>query len=178
MAVTFRPGVDTAQGVARLDRRLSAVDDNFFTQPPTTPTDLVNFGRIQNLPLILASGLAVLALITVAHLLATSIRRRRRDLAILKTLGFTHGDVGRAVAWQATTLAVVTLAVGVPLGIAAGRTAWRLFTGHLGVVPEVTTPVVLLVLAATATVLLANLISIGPAVTAMRIRPASVLREE
>jgi ABC-type lipoprotein release transport system permease subunit len=178
MAVTFRPGVGTAQGVARLDQRLSAVDKNFFTQSPTTPTDLVNFGRIQNLPLILASVLAVLALITVAHLLATSIRRRRRDLAILKTLGFTHGDVGRAVAWQATTLAVVTLAVGVPLGIAAGRTAWRLFAGHLGVVPEVTTPVVLLVLAATATVLLANLISIGPAVTAMRIRPASVLREE
>jgi ABC-type antimicrobial peptide transport system permease subunit len=178
MAVTFRPGVDTARGVARLDRRLSAVDKNFFTQPPTTPTDLVNFGRIQNLPLILASALAVLSLITVAHLLATSIRRRRRDLAILKTLGFTHGEVGRAVAWQATTLAVVTLAVGVPLGIAAGRGAWRLFAGHLGVVPEVTTPVVLLVLAATATVLLANLISIGPAVTAMRIRPASVLREE
>jgi ABC-type antimicrobial peptide transport system permease subunit len=178
MAVTFRPGVGTAQGVARLDRRLAAVDKNFFTQPPTTPTDLVNFGRIQNLPLILASGLAVLALITVAHLLATSIRRRRRDLAILKMLGFTHADVGRAVAWQATTLAVVTLAVGVPLGVAAGRIAWRLFAGHLGVVPEVTTPVVLLVLAATATVLLANLISIGPAVTAMRIRPASVLREE
>jgi ABC-type antimicrobial peptide transport system permease subunit len=178
MAVTFRPGVGTAQGVARLDRRLAAVDKNFFTQPPTTPTDLVNFGRIQNLPLILASGLAVLALITVAHLLATSIRRRRRDLAILKMLGFTHADVGRAVAWQATTLAVVTLAVGVPLGVAAGRTAWRLFAGHLGVVPEATTPVVLLVLAATATVLLANLISIGPAVTAMRIRPASVLREE
>ena len=119
IAVTFRPGVDTARGVARLDRRLAAVDGNFFTQPPTTPTDLVNFGRIQNLPLILASVLAVLALITVAHLLATSIRRRRRDLAILKTLGFTHGEVGRTVAWQATTLAAVTLAVGVPLGIAA-----------------------------------------------------------
>ncbi len=178
MAVTFRPGVDSVQGVARLDRRLSAVDKDFFTQPPATPTDLVNFGRIQNLPLILASALAVLALITVAHLLATSTRRRRRDLAILKMLGFTHGEVGRAVAWQATTLAVVTLAVGVPLGVAAGRTAWRLFAGHLGVVPEVTTPVVLLTLAAAATVLLANLISIGPAVTAMRIRPASVLRQE
>ncbi len=104
--------------------------------------------------------------------------QRRRDLAILKMLGFTQRDVGRAVAWQATTPAAVTLAVGVPLGIAAGRTAWRLFAGHLGVVPEVTTPVVLLVLAATATVLLANLISIVPAMTAMRIRPASVLREE
>jgi hypothetical protein len=54
----------------------------------------------------------------------------------------------------------------------------RIFAGHLGVVPEVTTPVLLLTLAAAATVLLANLISIGPAVTAVRIRPASVLRQE
>jgi hypothetical protein len=57
---------------------LSAVDENFFTQRPTTPTGLVNFGRIQNLPLILGLVLAVMALLTVAHLLATSIRRRRR----------------------------------------------------------------------------------------------------
>ena len=64
---------------------------------------LVRLGRIQNLPLILGLVLAVMALLTVAHLLATSIRRRRRDLAILKTLGFAHGDVGRTVAWQATT---------------------------------------------------------------------------
>ena len=60
----------------------------------------------------------------------------------------------------------------------AGRTAWRVFARHLGVVPDVTTPVGLLVLAAAVTVLLANLISIGPAMTAMRIRPAAVLREE
>jgi hypothetical protein len=62
--------------------------------------------------------------------------------------------------------------------MSAGRTAWRLFAGHLGVVPEVTTPAVLLALAGSATVLLANLISIGPAMSAMRIRPAAVLREE
>ena len=45
IAVTFRPGVDTAGAAARLGHRLSAVDENFFTQRPTTPTDLVNFGR-------------------------------------------------------------------------------------------------------------------------------------
>ena len=89
LAVTFRPGTDTAKATARLDRRLAAVDQNFFTQAPTKPTDLVNFGRIQDLPLILGGLLvlgglpvlggllAVMALITVAHLLATSIRRRR-----------------------------------------------------------------------------------------------------
>src|SRR5260370_807299 len=127
IAVAFRPGVDTAKAVARLDRRLSAVDRNFFTQSPATPADLVNFGRIQDLPLILGSVLAVMALLTLAHLLTTSIRRRRRDLAILKMLGFARGDVGRTVAWQATTLAVAALVVAVPLGGAAGRTAWRLF---------------------------------------------------
>jgi ABC-type antimicrobial peptide transport system permease subunit len=178
MAVTFRAGVDSAAATARLDRRLLAVDGNFFTQPPATPNDLVNFGRIQDLPLILGSVLAVMTLITVAHLLGTSIRRRRRDLAILKTLGFTHGDVGRTVAWQVTTLAVIPLVLGIPLGIAAGRTAWRLFAGHLGVIPAVSVPVVLLALAGPATLLLANLVAIGPAVTAMRTRPASVLRGE
>ena len=178
IAVTFRPGTDAARATARLDRRLTAVDENFFTQSPTKPTDLLNFGRIQDLPLILGCVLAVLALITVAHLLATSIRRRRRDLAILKTLGFTQGEVGRTVAWQATTLAVITLAVGLPLGVAAGRTAWDLFAGRLGVLPDVSVPVVLLALIVPGAILLANLVSIGPAVTAMRTHPASVLREE
>jgi predicted lysophospholipase L1 biosynthesis ABC-type transport system permease subunit len=96
----------------------------------------------------------------------------------LKTLGFTHGDVGRTVAWQATTLALIPLAVGIPLGVAVGRAAWRLFAGHLGVIPAVSVPVVQLALAGPAALLLANLIAIGPAVTAMRTRPASVLRGE
>ncbi len=100
IAVAFHPGVDTAGARARLDRRLSAVDENFFTQSPATPTDLINFGRIQNLPLVLGAVLGVLALATVAHLLVTSIRRRRRDLAILKTIGFMprRREPGRGVA--------------------------------------------------------------------------------
>jgi predicted lysophospholipase L1 biosynthesis ABC-type transport system permease subunit len=96
----------------------------------------------------------------------------------LKTLGFARGDVGRTVAWQATTLAVITLVAAVPLGIAVGRTAWRLFAEQLGVVPDVSTPVTLLALVVSATILLANVISIGPTVTAMRTHSASVLREE
>jgi len=70
----------------------------------------------------------------------------RRDVAVLKTLGFTPGDLGRAVAWQAATLAVVTLVAGIPLGLVAGRAAWHLFAGQLGVVPGVSTPAVLLAL--------------------------------
>jgi ABC-type antimicrobial peptide transport system permease subunit len=178
LAVAFRPGAGTAAAKSRLDRRLQAADQAFYTQPPATPTELVNFGRIQDLPFILSLVLAVMALLTMAHLLATSIRRRARDLAILKALGFTRGDVGRTVAWQATTLAVVPLAAAIPLGALAGWITWRLFAGQLGVIPATSTPITLLALVVPATVLLANLISIGPAVTAMRTRPALVLREQ
>jgi hypothetical protein len=67
---------------------------------------------------------------------------------------------------------------GIPLGIVAGRVAWRLFAGQLGVVPGVSTPTTLLALIVPAALLLAVLISIGPAVTAMRTRPAATLRAE
>ncbi len=176
MAVTFRPGAGPA-AQDRLNRRLIAADRNFFTLAPATPTDLVNFGQIQELPVILGSVLAVLALLTVGHLLATSIRRRRRDVAVLKTLGFTPADLGRAVAWQATTLALVTLLAGLPLGLVAWL-AWRLFASRLGVVPGVSTPGLLLALIVPAAIVLAVLVSIGPAVTAMRVHPAATLRQE
>jgi hypothetical protein len=178
IAVRFRPGVDPAAAGARLGRRLAAVDRNFFTQPAATPTDLVNFGRIQDLPVILGSLLAVVALLTLAHLLASSVRRRRRDLAVLKTIGFTRADVGQVVAWQATTLAVVALVFAVPLGIVAGRAAWQLFAERVGVIPDPAVPVALLALVPPATIVVANLISAGPAVAAIRTRPAPVLRAE
>ena len=60
-----------------------------------------------------------------------------------------------------TTLAVITLVAAVPLGIAVGRTAWRLFAKQLGVVPDVSMPVTLLALAVPATILLDNVLSIG-----------------
>jgi ABC-type lipoprotein release transport system permease subunit len=86
-----------------------------------SPTDVQNLGRVGSLPDVLAGLLALLAASALAHLLVTSIRQRRRDLAVLKTLGFVRSQVSAAVAWQATTVAVVALAVGMPLGFALGR---------------------------------------------------------
>src|SRR5205823_8599150 len=97
------------------------------------PVDILNYARIQGTPLALAGLLALLALATVAHLLVTSTRRRRRDLAVLKTLGFVRRQVSAAVAWQATTLVLLALIVGLPVCVAAGRWVWQLFAGQLGV---------------------------------------------
>src|SRR5262249_37203317 len=59
------------------------------------------------------------ALLTIAHLLITSVRRRR-DFAILRALGFTSWQVRGTLCWQAVTLAGMALVTGVPAGIACG----------------------------------------------------------
>ena len=178
ISVQFRPGVSAPGATRRLAGALLAADPQFALQRPPEPTDLVNFGRIQNLPLILAAILALLAAATMAHLLVSSVRRRRTDLALLKMLGLDRGQIKRAVAWQATTLALIAAVVGIPLGVAAGRTGWAGVASGLGTVVRPVTPVALLAAVVPATIILANLVAAGPAAFASRVRPAVALRGE
>jgi hypothetical protein len=133
---------------------------------------------VKRFPLLLAALLALAAVATIAHTLVTSIRRRRRDLAILKTLGFVRGQVSASVAWQATTLAVVSLLLGVPLGVIARRWAWTAFADQLGIVPAPAIPVIAVLLVVPATLVVANLVAALPGRIGGRIRPAAVLRTE
>src|SRR5207244_894615 len=172
-AVAFRPGLNakrTATGI---------VDDPDVQVSGTDrPSDLVNFGQVEGLPLVLSGLLAALAAGVTAHVLVTSVRRRRRDLAILKSLGLLPRQVRAAVAWQATTLAAVGVALAVPVGVAAGRWGWTGFAGRLGVVPEPVVPLLAVLTIIPATLVLANLVAAGPGWAAGRVPPASVLRAE
>jgi ABC-type antimicrobial peptide transport system permease subunit len=169
------PGVNEKAALADLKHKLEGTYDLIL---PKRPNDLVNFGQVQNLPLLLAGLVALLAAATLAHTLVTSIRRRRRDLAILKMLGFVPSQVRWAVAWQATTFVSVALLIGLPLGIAIGRTIWSFFATQLGTISEPITPSLPLLLTIPAAVVLANLIAVAPATIAGRMRPALVLRAE
>ena len=142
------------------------------------PGDIKNYAGIRDTPLALGAVLALLAVGTLAHVLLTTVRRRRRDLAVLKTLGLTRRQVQAVVAWNATALAVAALLVGVPLGIVAGRWAWAIFAGAAGVAPSPAVNVPLILLVIPATVALANLIAALPGRHATRLRPAGVLRTE
>ena len=122
--------------------------------------------------------MALLALGTVTHALASSVRRRRHDLAVLKTLGFLRRQVSATVAWQATVFAVAAVLAGVPLGIASGRWAWRLVADSLGVVAEPVVPSMGVLVTAAGALLVANLVAAGPGWVAGRLRPAVVLRSE
>jgi hypothetical protein len=174
--VRYAPGADSAAALRSLQRSPSGAELNVL--PPKPPTDIENLGRIGGLPGVLAGLLALLAATTLAHLLVSSVRRRRRDLAILKTLGFVRGQVSAAVAWQATTVAVVALAAGLPLGVALGRWTWSLLIDRIGLGAEPVTPWPALLAAALATVVAANLVAAWPGRMAARTRPAVALRSE
>ena len=65
--------------------------------------------------------LALFGAATLTHLLVVSVSRRRREIGLLKVLGFVNRQVASAVIWQATTLALVGIVIGVPVGVLAGR---------------------------------------------------------
>jgi ABC-type lipoprotein release transport system permease subunit len=171
LLIRVAPGADRRAVIARLDR--------LYDGPVgVRPQEVGDVGRVHGAPFFIALVFALAAAAALAHLLLTSVRRRRRDLAILKTLGFTRPQVQAAVAWQATTVAAVGVLIGVPLGLALGRFGWNLFAEGLGVKPEAVTPVGLSILVVPVVVLLANLIAALPARAAAATRPAVILRAE
>jgi predicted lysophospholipase L1 biosynthesis ABC-type transport system permease subunit len=139
---------------------------------------VVSLAGIAGLPVALAGLLALIAAGTLAHTLASSTRRRRHDLAILKTIGFTRRQVRYAVAWQATIIAGIALLIGLPAGVAGGRWAWRLLATQLGVLPEPAVPLTAIFIAIPAALVLANLIATAPGQAAARTQPATILRTE
>lgn len=140
--------------------------------------DVANLQRVQRVPRILAALVALLALGTLANTLVTSVRRHRRDLATFAAFGLRRRQLAATVAWQATTFAVIALVLGIPLGIAAGRTAWRLMMDSIGAVVTPSVPFALLMLVAMGTLVAANVIAALPARSAARTHPAEILHSE
>jgi hypothetical protein len=145
---------------------------------PLTPATLVNFGESVSFPLLFGVALWVFGAATMAHLLLVSVARRRREAGLLKVLGFLRRQVGAAMCWQASAVALAGIVIGTPAGLAAGRALWRLFATSFGVVPvPVIRPVLITVLLA-GVLIAANLLAAVPAVLAARARPGPALRAE
>jgi ABC-type antimicrobial peptide transport system permease subunit len=86
--------------------------------------------------------------------------------------------VAATIAWQATTFAVIALALGIPLGVAVGRWVWRLTASQLGVASVVVVPLPAILAVAAGTVVAANLVAAVPGRAASRLRPVIALRSE
>jgi len=146
-----------------------------ITTLPITPTSLINFGEAVNFPLIFGAMLALFGAATLLHLLVVSVSRRRREVGLLKVVGFVDGQIASTVAWQSTTLALIGIVIGVPLGVVVGQVIWRAFANNLGAVPVAVVPVALIVFLVAGVLVVANLIAIVPALAATRSKPGDLL---
>jgi len=114
----------------------------------------------------------------VAHAVDTNATRRRRDLALLQTLGFRTRQVVETIAAHATTLAVLGLAVGIPIGIVAGRAIWTAIADGVGVGSETSVPWLLIGAVVAAVIVAVLAVAAIPARRASRTHPAVALRSE
>jgi predicted lysophospholipase L1 biosynthesis ABC-type transport system permease subunit len=96
----------------------------------------------------------------------------------LKTLGFTQRQLALSVAWQSSVVAVVSVALGIPLGVAVGRELWILFARTLDTVPSPTVPALTLTLVGVGALVFANLVAAIPERVASRTPAALVLRAD
>jgi ABC-type antimicrobial peptide transport system permease subunit len=141
------------------------------------PAEIANYRSVGSTPSLLAAILAAGAVGALGLTLVASVRRRRREFALLKTLGFTKRQLAATVAWQSSVSAAVGIMFGMPLGIALGRLLWKLFARGISAVPDPAVPVLSMVLIALGALVFANVAAI-PERIAARTPTALLLRSE
>jgi hypothetical protein len=180
--VRFRAGVKHTAALRGLDdiaRKLS-LPTNWGVSVVSVqrPAEIVNYRSASNTPYVLGGTLAIGALCALALTLFASVRRRRHDLALLKTFGCTRLQVATVVAWQATVSVLIGVALGVPIGIVMGRGLWRIFAREIHAVPQPSIPALAIALISIGAVVLANIVAAAPGIQAARTRPAVLLQAD
>ncbi|MGH9245159.1 MAG: ABC transporter permease [Acidimicrobiales bacterium] len=145
---------------------------------PVRPPEIDDATSIRTLPSFVGALLVLAAIVGLSFAVVMSVRGRRRDLAILRALGFTGWQIRQSVRVQTEATMIAALVVGVPLGTVVGRVAWRGFASQLGVVPDPSTPGFWILVTVAGGLLVALAAAAIPARLAARAAPAAVLHSE
>jgi len=109
----FAIRVDSPEAVSRVAR---AVDDTFRNSPQPTKTEtekafglsfIAMLGNVKAFILGISLAVVFAILLVSANTMAMSIRERVREVAVLKTLGFTRGGILALFVGEAMSLALV-----------------------------------------------------------------------
>jgi ABC-type lipoprotein release transport system permease subunit len=179
VALDLRPGVDPERFLAEVDPPVATWADTSYPATtftaPVRPPEIVNADDVRTAPLILGGLLGIGLAIGFALSIGVSVRDRRRELAILRSLGFSRRDLRATVEWQAIATVAVGLLIGLPLGVAVGRLAWTTFAEQLGVVPGASVPWSWLAVIVASAVVIGLAAAAPSAVAAGRVTPNELL---
>ncbi|MCU1426507.1 MAG: hypothetical protein JWL83_507 [Actinomycetia bacterium] len=168
----WRPHQDVKAAAARLR------DANIIPTLAAPAADVANLRVVRDYPRWLAIFLAVLGLLATTHALVVSTRRRRREMAVLRAIGFRRRQVSRAVSTQGATIGTIAVVIGVPLGLAIGRWAWVTNANRIGIGTSTQGPAYAVLVAAVGTVALTWLIATAAGWHASRASLSKALRTE
>jgi predicted lysophospholipase L1 biosynthesis ABC-type transport system permease subunit len=172
LLVTVGPGRSGRSALARLEASATQVERGWVRS-----SDVDNFAQLTALPWAIAAFAAMLGVGSLAHSLLVTSRTRRRDHAVLRSIGFTAHQVGACITWQALAVAAFGAIVGLPVGVLAGRASWAALARSIGAADDALVPPALLLLAPIA-LLVAAVVAALPAAAARRSSPAAALRAD
>jgi hypothetical protein len=189
--VRFRPGVSQKEGRAIVAKAARAGDAQFAAVANNQgagdfvsilkvqyPAEIINYRSTGKTPLWLAVVFALGVTIAFGLTITSSVRLRRRDLALLKTLGFTRRQIRSCIAWQASASVAAGVLVGIPLGILLGRELWTLFARQIYAVPFAAIPTASLAILGLGALVLANIVALLPQHLAAHTPAGVALRSE
>ena len=113
--VRLRTGVSERAGARSLSSIVVALGGKVnggTVIPVQRPAEITNYRALGSSPTLLSAALNAAALAGLALTLVATVRRRRRDLAILKAIGFTGRQLAAAFAWQASIVAAFGICTG------------------------------------------------------------------
>ncbi len=163
--VTMKQGADPTKAFASLvaiGQKVQLAGNGGQIYGVERPAEILNYQSLGTTPALLGISLAAGAVAALGLTLVASVRRRRSDLALLKTLGFRRRQLAATISWQASVAVGTGCVVGIPLGIALGRVLWTLFARGINAVPDPVVPWGWVLLIAVVAMLLANLVAAAP----------------
>ncbi len=123
------------------------------------PPQLAGYDDVRSIRYPLGAALACLVALPLGYGIVSTVRSRRRELAVLRALGMTSNQVSAIVIVHAIVVALVAVAFGVVAGALIANIGWHLFSESVGFEWPVTVPSRAVALVAVGSVLMATAIA-------------------
>jgi len=145
---------------------------------PVVPQSLSQMERVRPTLFALAAFLGLLGAIGLVHFVLLSASRGRREIAVLEAVGFVGRQSRSVLIYQALTVGLIGVLIGLPLGVFIGRWVWISAVDQMGIVTTPTVPWLVETLVIIGALIGSIAIALLLAWTPSRRRPAVVLRTE